>query len=345
MKRFLRLLVVFVVLIGLICCWLLFSQATSFDAKSKYIMIRSNNKNAILEQMKNESIIKNKMAFNLVASVTGTWDKIRTGKYEVKKGSNNLDIARMLKNGKQAEIKLVINKLRLKEDLARLIGKNFESDSAEVMKYISSNDSLKQYGVDTSSLFTMIIPNTYKFYWTATLPRIFRTLLDEKNRFWSAKDRAAKAKALSMRKEEVYTLASIVEEETNDEGDRSKIGSVYLNRLRKNMPLQACPTIKYAMKDFTLTRIYEKYLFNPSPYNTYRKPGLPPGPICTPSPKTIDLILDAPKTDYLYFVAKADFSGYHHFSSTYEEHMLYAKQYQKKLDEYMARKKEKENAK
>jgi UPF0755 protein len=105
------------------------------------------------------------------------------------------------------------------------------------------------------------------------------------------------------------------------------------------MLLQACPTIKFAMQDFTLTRIYDKYLTNPSPYNTYKFKGLPPGPICTPSPKTIDLVLDAPKTNYLYFVAKSDFKGYHHFSATYEEHSKFAKEYQQKLDEYQQRKK------
>jgi len=109
------------------------------------------------------------------------------------------------------------------------------------------------------------------------------------------------------------------------------------------MPLQACPTIKYAMQDFTITRIYEKYLSNASPYNSYRVKGLPPGPICTPAAKTIDLVLDAPKTDYIYFVAKADFSGYHHFSNNYEEHDRYAKEYQKKLDEYQAKKAQKKN--
>jgi UPF0755 protein len=345
MKRFLRLLVLLIVFIALVAGWLGYTEATSFEGKSKYFIIRSKDKNTILEDLKNDGIIKNKMAFNLIASVTGTWDKIRPGKYEVKKGSNNVDIIRMLRNGKQAEIRLVINKLRLKEDLAKLISKSFATDSTEVMHYISSNDSLREYGVDTSSLFTIILPNTYTFYWSATLPKIFHRLLDAKNTFWAAKDRQAKAKALGMSKEDVYTLASIVDEETNYDSDKFKIGSVYINRLDKHMPLQACPTIKYAMKDFSLTRIYEKYLVNPSPYNTYRKPGLPPGPICTPAPKTIDIILDAPKTDYLYFVAKSDFSGYHHFSSTYAEHNMYAKEYQKKLDEYMARKKEKENAK
>jgi UPF0755 protein len=160
--------------------------------------------------------------------------------------------------------------------------------------------------------------------------------------FWNGNQRIEKANAKGMTKNEVYTLASIVDEETNFDSDKSIIASVYQNRLKKSMPLQACPTIKYAMQDFTLTRIYDKYLSNPSPYNTYRVKGLPPGPIGTPSPKTIDLVLDAPTTDYIYFVAKADFSGYHHFSNNYAEHMKYAKAYQLKLDEYQAKKKQKE---
>ena len=156
--------------------------------------------------------------------------------------------------------------------------------------------------------------------------------------FWSQNNRIQKAATKGMRQNQIYTLASIVEEETNFDSDKSLIASVYQNRLEKQMPLQACPTIKYAMQDFTITRIYEKYLSNASPYNTYRVKGLPPGPICTPAAKTIDLVLDAPETDYIYFVAKADFSGYHHFSNNYAEHDRYAKEYQKKLDAYQAKK-------
>ena len=156
--------------------------------------------------------------------------------------------------------------------------------------------------------------------------------------FWSQNNRIQKAASKGMSQNQIYTLASIVEEETNFDSDKSLIASVYQNRLNKQMPLQACPTIKYAMQDFTITRIYEKYLSNASPYNTYRIKGLPPGPICTPAGKTIDLVLDAPKTDYIYFVAKADFSGYHHFSNNYAEHDRYAKEYQKKLDAYQAKK-------
>jgi UPF0755 protein len=170
------------------------------------------------------------------------------------------------------------------------------------------------------------------------MPKLLQKMKTEESLFWSKNNRLAKANSIGLTKNEVYTLASIVEEETNYDTDKTIIASVYQNRLKQKMPLQACPTIKYAMQDFTLTRIYEKYLTNPSPYNTYIKAGLPPGPICTPAPKTIDLVLNAPSTNYFYFVAKADFSGYHHFSATYEEHSRFAKEYQLKLDEYQAKK-------
>jgi UPF0755 protein len=168
--------------------------------------------------------------------------------------------------------------------------------------------------------------------------KLLQKMKTEESLFWSKNNRLARAASIGLTKNEVYTLASIVEEETNFDSDKTIIASVYQNRLKQKMPLQACPTIKYAMQDFTLTRIYEKYLTNPSPYNTYKKAGLPPGPICTPAPKTIDLVLNAPSTNYFYFVAKADFSGYHHFSASYEEHNKFAKEYQLKLDEYQAKK-------
>jgi len=340
MKRIVRGISLSLLLLALLFYWLFLSSATNFEGKTKSVLITENRKDkaSVLDELQKNGIIKGKTSLSVLATFMGFGDKIRPGKYEIKKGMNLLSIARMLKNGRIAEVKLVINKLRTKEDLARLISKSFASDSASVMRYISSNDSIKEFGVDTNTLFTIIIPDTYSFYWNTPLGKIFRKLSDTKKQFWENKDRLEKAKHTGLSPDEVYTLASIVEEETNYDSDKLKIASVYMNRLKKSMPLQACPTIKFAMKDFTLTRIYEKYLFNPSPYNTYRKKGLPPGPICTPSPKTIDIILDAPQTDYLYFVAKSDFSGYHHFSSNFAEHNQYAKEYQKALDLYMAKK-------
>jgi UPF0755 protein len=340
MKSYLKYFFLILIISAIALSWMIFGSGTAFSEKNKYYTIQESatNKNAILKMLGDSYIVKFPFALDLVNTLFGTWDHVRPGKYEVKKGQSIWSIARQLKNGRQAEMNLIINRIRIKEDLAKLISKNFAPDSVSVMNYLESNDSLAKWHVDSNTVFTMIIPDTYSFYWNTSLDKIFQKLFDASNNFWSKNERETKLKASKFNKEEVYILASIVDEETNYESDKYKIASVYINRLHKQMPLQACPTIKYAMKDFTLTRIYEKYLTNPSLYNTYRHKGLPPGPICTASPKTIDIILNAPQTDYLFFVAKSDFSGYHHFSSNFAEHNTYAKEYQKALDIYMAEK-------
>ncbi len=320
---------------------LLAMSATAFEEKSRMITIQKDQtqKSAVLKVFEDAGILRFNGLLGIAGAPFNIWDKMKPGRYEIKKGQSIIDIVRMLKNGRLAEVKLVINRVRTKADLAGLISRQFYTDSSMVLSFLSSNDSLSTLNTDTSYLFTKIIPNTYLFFADASMTTILQKLAAESTRFWDKNNRLQKAAALNMTPEQVYILASIVDEETNYESDKFKIASVYINRLKKQMPLQACPTIKYAMNDFTITRIYEKYLSNPSPYNTYRVKGLPPGPICTPSPKTIDIVLDAPETDYIYFVAKSDFSGYHHFSNNYETHNAYAKEYQKKLDAYMLKKK------
>ena len=184
-----------------------------------------------------------------------------------------------------------------------------------------------------------VMPSSYNILWNAPFHTIFKTLYDEKQKFWT-EDRKKKAAGLGLTAAQVYTLASIVDEETTKEEDKGKIASVYLNRLNSGMKLGADPTIKFALKNFDLRRIYEKYLFVQSPYNTYINKGLPPGPICTATEKTIDAVLNAPATNYLYFVAKPEFDGYSNFAATYEEHLRYAKAYQQALDTLMRRKAE-----
>jgi len=290
-------------------------------------------------------IIPEKISFTLLAPLFDIQNKTRSGSFLVKKKANLFSILRMLRNNQQPIVKFILNKVRTKGELAKLISTTFTTDSNDAALFLNSNDSLAPFNIDTAQLFTLFIPNTYEFYWNTSMSKLLKKMKEAQGKFWNTNKRNNKAANTGLTQQQVYTLASIVEEETNNDSDKILIASVYQNRLKKSMPLQACPTIKYAMQDFTITRIYEKYLTNPSPYNTYQNIGLPPGPICTPSPNTIDLVLNAPKTDYLYFVAKADFSGYHHFSSTYEEHNRYAKEYQKKLDEYQAKKKLKEEEK
>jgi UPF0755 protein len=175
------------------------------------------------------------------------------------------------------------------------------------------------------------MPNTFEFYWNTSADKAFRKIEQGFARFWTDTRKSA-AKARSLTPQQATILASIVEEESNKHDEQPNIASVYLNRMKKGMKLQADPTAKYAAGDFALRRITSAQTSIASPYNTYYVAGLPPGPICTPSPKTIDAVLAAPETDYLYFCAKEDFSGYHRFAASYADHMKNAALYQQALN-------------
>jgi UPF0755 protein len=340
MKRFLTLLLLIIVVVGTIAAYLVFGSATTFDAKAKSFVVEDGktDKASVLETLEKEHIIDNTLMFGLLADQLDVWQRLKPGKFQLKNGDNLLALARMLRNNRQAEVKLVINKLRTNEDFAKLIAKNFAVDSISAMNFFSNADSLQPFGVNEKTLFTVILPNTYSFYHYTPLSKVLAKIKNASDAFWDAKDRKIKATALALSQAEVYTLASIVEEETNRDADKGNIASVYINRYNKGMALGADPTVRFAMNDFTIKRVYEKYLQIESPYNTYRNKGLPPGPICTPSASTIDAVLNAPKTDYLFFVADADLKGGSHFSSNYAEHLQYAKAYQQALTIYLEKK-------
>ncbi|NQW77691.1 MAG: endolytic transglycosylase MltG [Chitinophagaceae bacterium] len=335
MKKWILLALLVLVVYG---SYILFIKVTHFTAEKVSFQYNMGGLEALADSLNDKKIIRDKTSFLLFAKLLNVEDRIKPGKFLIDKKTSLLNLIRILRNNQQARVKFILNKVRTKGDLAKLVSSTFSIDSTQCMQYLNSNDSLAPFSTDTTQVLSLFIPNTYEFYWSTPMNKLLQKMKTEESLFWSKNNRLAKAASIGLTKNEVYTLASIVEEETNYDSDKTIITSVYKNRLKKKMPLQACPTIKYAMQDFTLTRIYEKYLTNPSPYNTYKKAGLPPGPICTPAPKTIDLVLNAPSTNYLYFVAKADFSGYHHFSATYEEHSRFAKEYQLKLDEYQAKK-------
>lgn len=319
--------------------WIVFGPATKFSGDSKYLYVRDDApaQEQVMRQLDTGNIIRSTAIFNLIAKQAKSWQRITPGRFEIKKGESLFSIARMLRNNHQSPVRMVINKLRIAEDLARIIGKNFSTDSIMTLEFLRNNDSLASLGVDTNTLMTLVIPDTYFLNWNASPKKILLRLKDEQDKFWSKNGRLQKAEAMGFSKKQVYTLASIVEEETNKNDEKGNIASVYINRLNKPMKLAADPTVKFALKNFALKRIYYGQLLTPSPYNTYVNYGLPPGPICTPQPVTIDAVLDAPKTDYLFFVAKSDFSGYHQFTSNFAEHDKYAKLYQQALNEEMAK--------
>lgn len=329
-----------ILIISFVIAWLLLSSATSFEENKKYLFVYTGkaDKTSVMNFIEDNDLLKNPKIFELLANQMDVWKRLKPGRYEIKKGESLLNISRMLRNSHQSPVNLVINKLRTNEDVAGIIAKNFEADSVEVLSFINNDDSLAKLEVNNYNLMTLIIPNTYTIFWNTSSGRIFKRLKSEKESFWDKKDRISKAKNLGFSPAEVYTIASIVEEETNKDDEKGNVASVYINRYRTGMPLGADPTIKFALKDFSIKRVYHKHLEVISPYNTYRNRGLPPGPICTPSAKTIDAVLNSPKTNYMYFVARSDFSGYHTFSSNYSQHLQRAKEYQKALNELILQK-------
>ncbi len=340
-KYIVYLFIILLLVIGYIS-WTLFGPTIN-EPEGKYFYIHTGSDyKSVKDSLLQKKIISETIWFDKVAKYLDYDKAIKPGKYRINNGMSLVHLVRMLRSANQTPVNLVITKLRTKEDLAKKLGNNFEGDSTSVIQFLNNNDSLSNYNLDSNTVMTAVIPNTYTLKWNNTTAGIFRKLFTEQQRFWTAK-RKSQAAALHLSEKEVYTLASIVEEETNEAEDKGKIASVYINRLRKGMRLAADPTVKFAIKDFGLKRIYEKHTRMPSPYNTYLVSGLPPGPICTPSIKTIDAVLNAPATDYLFFVAKPDFSGYSNFASSYEEHIKFAKAYQLALDSLMRSKHQNQN--
>ncbi len=332
-KRIIFAVLAFIIIACIYFGWQIFGPTIN-DPEKKYFYVHTNaTYQQVIKGLKEAKIIEGEFWFNLVAKKAGYPIKVKAGRYQIKSGSSIFSLVRMLRSGNQSPVNLVINKLRTKEDFAAKIANNFECDSQSVILFLNNIDSLKKYKVDSNTVMTVVIPDTYSILWNTTPSKIFKKLFTAQQKFWD-KGRQQKAAAINMTPQQIYTMASIVEEETNMEEDKGKIASAYINRLKQGQRLEADPTIKFALRDFGLKRIRNshKNAAASSPYNTYFKSGLPPGPICTPSPNTIDAVLNAPGTNYLFFVARPDWSGLSNFTNSYQEHISNAKKYQHFLD-------------
>ena len=276
--------------------------------------------------------IKHHFAFDLYAERLTLEDSYKRGHYVVKPGMNVIEIVRMFKLGLQTPVGVTMNNVKIPAQLAGKLAKQFEADSVEFMQVLTDEALAKKMGFDSHlTMFSIFLPNTYEFYWTATPSEFVDRMYKEYKRFWS-EERDAKRKRSGLNRVEVATLASIVYEETRKVDEMPRVAGVYINRLRKGMPLQADPTIKYAMQQFGLRRILKSYLKYPSPYNTYINKGLPPSPICMPSVEAIDAVLNFEKHEYLYFCARHTFDGYHNFAKSYSDHLKNARLYQTELN-------------
>jgi peptidoglycan lytic transglycosylase G len=333
-----KILLATILVIACILAWLTWSilgPSTSFEGKTVTVYIPSAKptRDMVMAELNKKDVLASPSIFEFLASRVGYWDKIKPGKYVFDKGSSILHILRKLKNGSQTPVRIVINKFRTREDLASYLGRHMEADSVDVLNFFNNPDSTRIFGLDTNNIVTAIIPNTYIMYWNTPTSKFLRRLYSEREEFWN-KERMAKLEKTGLTKESAYILASIIEEETNKQDEKPIIASVYLNRMKKNMYLGADPTVKFALRNFALKRITLKHIreSGSSPYNTYLNKGLPPGPICTPSVRSIDAAISPAETDYLFFCAKADFSGYHSFASNEQDHFRNARAYQKALD-------------
>ena len=300
--------------------------------KAAYIMIdQDDTKDSVftkLEPVVTPTALK---TIKFLTSMTSYGDHIRTGRYEVGK-EGAFTTFRHIKNGIQAPMMLTIPSVRTLDRLAEEVGKRMMFSSNELLDSLQDSTVCHRYGFTKETIPCMFIPNTYDLFWNTSITNFLDRMKKEYDRFWTSA-RKEKAKTIGLTPEEVTTLASIVEEETANDGEKPMVAGMYINRLNIDMLLQADPTVKFALKNFEAKRIYNSMLSADSPYNTYKYKGLPPGPIRIPSVVGIDAVLNHTHHDYLYMCAKEDFSGTHNFAKTFSEHQANAAKYVKALNE------------
>jgi len=309
--------------------YLLSATVDTLEDKTYIYIYPNTEKSKVVKTIESQNIILNSFAFKTFSIVFG-YDEVHSGRYEVTKGMSVGKLVFMLAKGRQTPLKLVLGKSRTKEDFAEKMSQELAFKKEDLLIAMNDDKFLKSYGVDSNTVISLFIPNTYEIYWDISIKDFFKRMYKEQEKFW--KKREAKLKATGYNKLQVLTIASIIEEETNQNSEKPRIAGVYINRLQKGMPLQADPTIKFALGDFTIKRITGDMLGVDSPYNTYRNLGFPPGPICIPSISSIDAVLNYEKHDFIFFCAKEDFSGFHNFTSDVKEHYANARRYQAALD-------------
>lgn len=324
-----------IVILGSIFSWKAYQAflGSSVTDTQPYLFVYANDTyEDVFNRIKTDKIVKNPQLFDYVAKTMKYPESIKPGRYKLTAGMSNRSLIGNLRGGYQEAVKLRFSNIRLKENLAGVLGENFLADSAQFSSILNNDTIAQQYGFTKDNFYTMFIPNTYEIYWNTSPEKVIERLNEEYNKFWT-KERLDKAKALNMTPQEVSVLASIVRGEALHNDEMPMIAGLYLNRLQKGMLLQADPTVIFANNDFTIRRVLNKHLTIDNPYNTYRFKGLPPGPINMPPIVAIDAVLNPATHDYIYMCAKEDFSGYHAFATSVSEHQVNAKKFQKALDD------------
>lgn len=301
------------------------------DKNEEYLLIRDNTTfEQITEQLNEKVRVKKPSTFKTVAKLL-KYKKIRSGRYRVADGMNNLTLVRNLRNGNQTPVSLKFHNIRTKEQLASRLSQQLMPDSTEILTLLNDTVFLTKYNLNPYTSVSLFLPNTYELFWNIDAERIFERMSREYEQFWTD-ERKDKAAIIPLTRDQVSTLASIVDSETNHNPEKPIIAGLYINRLRRNMPLQADPTVIFAMGDFSIRRVLREHTRYESPYNTYLHTGLPPGPIRIPSISALDAVLNYDKNDYIFMCAKETLNGEHNFATTWVEHQQNATRYQKALN-------------
>ncbi|MDR1172138.1 MAG: endolytic transglycosylase MltG [Bacteroidales bacterium] len=302
------------------------------DKNDPFLYIPSNSTFNDVCSLLREGGLHDVESFRWVAGKMHYPDRVKAGRYRLTDGMSNLELVRMLRAGRQIPVKVIFNNIRLNTQLAGAVASSIEADSAGIMALLTDSAYFAEhFKLAPQSVLSLFIPNTYEFFWNTSAKGFVERMSKEYDRFWT-ENRRQKAFEAGLTPLQVSILASIIEEETQMSSEKPVMAGVYINRLNRGMLLQADPTIRYAVGDFTIKRVLNRHKEIQSPYNTYQNTGLPPGPICIPSIASIDAVLNYVRHDYLFFCAKDDLSGYHNFARTLEQHNKYAQAYQKALN-------------
>lgn len=307
--------------------------AANVTAKQKYLYVKTGYVfEDLVTDLRYKEVLNDIGTFWQAAEKMNLQGKLKPGKYRLKEGMNNRTLINMLKAGNQEAVKVKFQNIRKIDGLASLLAKNLEPDSLAFISLLDSAAYVEQFGFTTETVYTMFIPNTYEMYWSTSREEFFKKMNAEYLKFWN-NERRQKASALGLDPIKVTILASIVDAEALYDKEMPTIAGLYLNRLKRGILLQADPTVIFANNDFTVKRVTGALLRVDSRYNTYKYAGLPPGPINMPSINAIDAVLNKEDNNYIYMCAKEDFSGYHNFATTEQEHNINAKKYREALNQ------------
>lgn len=299
----------------------------------EYLYIHTGeNFDQLYDSIRTQGIVKDTTTFLWAAHNMNYVHRVKPGRYHLKSGMSNRRLINMLASGTQEPVTISFHNLRLKTQFAAFVGKQIEPDSAQIIHLLDSTGFVQQYGFTTDNVYAMFMPNSYQMYWNISPEKFFKKMYASYEKFWTP-ERKQQAAAINLTPVQVSILASIVDAEALHDDEMPRIAGLYLNRLKMGRPLQADPTVIFATGDFTIHRVLNKYLSNPSPYNTYQHAGLPPGPIMMPSVAAVKAVLNYEHHNYLFMCAKEDFSGYHNFAVTEAEHKANARRFQQALDE------------